>query len=78
MHIIHLNITFQKSLYALCLIDLSMINHGKIFNEKLTKHVPLWYRLVLTSFFLTFRGKCSSFKMLKGYMVRQRLGTPGL
>jgi len=25
-----------------------------------------------------FRGKCSSVEMLKGYMARERLGTPAL
>jgi len=26
----------------------------------------------------TFRGTCSTVEMLKGYMVRERLGTPAL
>ena len=28
--------------------------------------------------FLTFRGTCSSVEMLKGYILRERLGIPGL
>ena len=52
-----------------------MISHDKIFGEKSFKHVPLWYGLALLSSSLTFRGSCSSVEMLKGYMVRERLGT---
>jgi len=36
--------------------------------------------LVFLSFFVTknFRGTCSSVEMLKGYMVKESLGTPAL
>jgi len=37
-------------------------------------------RLIMIKYFVirNFRGTCSSVEMLKGYMVRKRLGTPGL
>jgi len=39
-----------------------------------------WIFVILLSLFVirNFTGPCSSVEMLKGYMVRERLGTPGL
>jgi len=39
-----------------------------------------WVFVILLSFFVirNFRGTCSSVKMLKRYMVRERLETPSL
>ena len=39
-----------------------------------------WIFVILLSLFVTrnFKGTCSSFEILKGYMVRERLGTPAL
>ena len=39
-----------------------------------------WIFVILLSFFVirSFRGTCFSVKLMTGYMVRERLGTPAV
>jgi len=51
----------------------------KCENLKLLLNIQ-WIFVILLSLFATihFRGSCPSVEMLKGYMVRESLGNPGL
>jgi len=57
---------FKKIIICL-LLNLSTINHYKIFGKKSNHAMER-----------NFRGTCSSVEMLKGQMFRERLGAPGL
>ena len=60
-----------------------MLRHDKIFGKRSIKRVSNIFQFGAdlhspTSSSLTFRGTRSSVEMLKGYMARERLGTPAL
>jgi len=62
-----------------------MLRHKNGINLNLYKNVEVllkvkWIFVILLSLFVirNFMGMCSSVKILKGYMVRERLGTPDL
>jgi len=75
---------FSKIIICLLLNILTLRHKNGIYlfsykNTKVLLKIQ-WIFVILLSFFVIryFRGACSSVEMLKGYMVRERLGIPVL
>jgi len=71
--------------YIYCTAAILTLRHkygGYLYSSKNTKDLIKiqWIFFILLSFFVIryFRGRCPSVEMLKGYMVRERLGTLAL